>query len=76
MDAPPIRYCRSADSVNIAYWTIGEGRPLLILQAPGPSHVQVEWNIPEIAQTFERFACHCQLIRFDFRNCGDVRPRR
>ena len=70
MDAPPIQYCRTEDGVNIAYWALGDGPPLVILQPMGLSHLQVEWRVPEIAGSFERLAQRCQVIRFDFRNCG------
>lgn len=29
MDAPPIQYARTADGVNVAYWTVGSGAPVV-----------------------------------------------
>ena len=31
MDAPPIQYARTSDGADIAYWTMGDGPPLLQL---------------------------------------------
>lgn len=32
MDCPPIQYCRTVDGVNIAYWTLGEGPTVAIVE--------------------------------------------
>ena len=69
MDAPPIQYARTDDGVNIAYWTLGEGPPLLHLP-PSISNIQQEWDIPPIRSWYERVARHHTLIRFDRRGCG------
>ena len=40
MDAPPIQYARTEDGVNIAYWTLGEGPPVLMFSLPTLSHLE------------------------------------
>lgn len=43
---PRIRYATTADGVSIAFWTLGEGVPLVYM-AGGPwGHVEL-WDIPE-----------------------------
>ena len=70
MDAPPIQYARTDDGVNIAYWALGEGPPLLYLS---PNYA-VPWSVlnsqPEWAHWFDRFAGTRQLVFYDPRGVG------
>ncbi|MCH7548462.1 MAG: hypothetical protein IH969_02820, partial [Candidatus Krumholzibacteriota bacterium] len=50
---PSIHYARTEDGINIAYWTLGKGSPL-IADVGYWSHVQREWDIPERRAWFER----------------------
>ena len=43
---PRIQYARTADGVSIAYWTLGEGRPLVYMQQTPWSHIQLEREVP------------------------------
>ena len=70
MDAPPIQYTRTSDGVNIAYWTLGEGPPLLIVNLPVMSHLQREWEVETLRKFYEGLASRFQLIRFSTRNAG------
>ena len=36
---PRIQYAQTADGVSIAFWTLGEGMPLVHMTL-GPSHIQ------------------------------------
>jgi class 3 adenylate cyclase len=66
---PKTRYARS-DDVCIAYQVTGDG-PVDIVMAPGTmSHLDLDWEIPNRAQFFERFSRFCRLIRFDKRGTG------
>ena len=66
---PKTRYARS-DDVCIAYQVSGAG-PIDIVMAPGTmSHLDLDWEIPNRAQFFERFGRFCRLIRFDKRGTG------
>jgi class 3 adenylate cyclase len=66
---PQTRYARSGD-VNIAYQVFGEG-PLNLIVAPGfVSHCEVLWELPQIAQGFERMASYARVILFDKREQG------
>ncbi|MBI5289337.1 MAG: adenylate/guanylate cyclase domain-containing protein [Chloroflexi bacterium] len=66
---PQIRYCTTAEGVSIAYWSIGEGPPIIDMGHP-PSHIQMEWQIAPIRAWYERFAGRHQYVRFDTRGTG------
>ena len=66
---PRIQYARTADGVSIAFWTLGEGMPLVHMTL-GPSHIQMEWQIPEMRRWYERLAEKRKLVRFDHRGFG------
>ena len=70
MDAPPIQYARTEDGVNIAYWTMGDGPPLLWL----PTQPAVPWVVyqdqPETQAWFERIAKRWQVVQYDQRGVG------
>ena len=70
MDAPPIQYARTDDGVNIAYWTLGEGPPLVQIQNPFVSKLDQEWEVPAFRSWYERLSDRFRLIRFDFRGGG------
>jgi hypothetical protein len=51
---PKIRYAKSADGTSIAYWAIGEGRPLVYMPTMPWCHIDREWAIPEWRRRYER----------------------
>lgn len=66
---PKTHYARSGD-VCIAYQVTGAG-PIDVVMAPGTmSHLDLDWEIPNRAQFFERLSRICRLIRFDKRGTG------
>ena len=65
---PQIRYATTTDGVNIAYWTVGAGIPLLDIHPFGFSNIQLDWQDP--ADFHHRVAEKHRLIRFDHRGCG------
>ena len=70
MDAPRIQYATTSDGVSIAYWTLGEGHPLVFMSDAPWSHIQMEWQIPELRQWYEKLAEGRTLVRFDQRGGG------
>jgi pimeloyl-ACP methyl ester carboxylesterase len=66
---PRIQYATTSDGVSIAYWTLGEGPPL-VHNAPAFPHLQLEWQIPKIRAWYERLAQKRKLIRYDMRGTG------
>jgi class 3 adenylate cyclase len=67
---PRIQYAKTADGVNIAYWTLGQGMPFVVLPPIPFSHVQLEWQVPEVRRFYERMAEKRQLVRYDGRGSG------
>jgi class 3 adenylate cyclase len=66
---PDTRYAKSAN-VRVAYQVTGEG-PVDLVIAPGTaSHLDLDWEWPEKANTLERLGTFCRLIRFDKRGTG------
>ena len=67
---PRIQYARTADGVSIAFWTLGEGMPLVCMPNIPWSHIQVEWQWQGYRRWYERLAEKRKLIRYDSRGCG------
>ncbi len=66
---PRIQYARTSDGVNIAYWAIGEG-PALIHLISHFSHIQLEWELPQVRDWYERLAANRTLVRYDNTGVG------
>jgi pimeloyl-ACP methyl ester carboxylesterase/DNA-binding CsgD family transcriptional regulator len=66
---PHVQYARTTDGVGIAFRTVGEGFPLLVLGGGPWSHVDL-WQIPESQLWYERLAQDRMLIRYDVRGTG------
>ena len=67
---PPIQYARTTDGVNIAYWAIGDATPFVHMPWFRMSHIQLEWQIPEIKRWYDALASRMQLVRYDGRGIG------
>lgn len=64
-----IRFCTTSDGVRIAYATVGEGPPLVLI--PGwVSHLEVMWEYPPLRSRVEALARHVQYVCFDKRGTG------
>lgn len=69
---PPVRHAITSDGVRIAYWTLGDGLPLVYL-AGGPwSHIEL-WQVLECQRWYARLAQSRMLVRYDIRGTG-LRP--
>src|SRR5262245_30441700 len=66
---PRIRYARAFDDVSIAYWTLGQGAPLVYLAGAPWSHVEL-WQLPECRRWYEHLASQRMLVRYDQRGTG------
>ena len=66
---PEIRYCKTRDGVNIAYYTIGRGPALVVTRIP-TGHTRLEWGIPSTRAMYESIARVATLVRFDHRGFG------
>jgi class 3 adenylate cyclase len=67
---PSVQYAQTKDGVSIAFWTMGEGIPVVRMQPTPYSHAQLEWSIPEIRLWHEPLAEKYRLVRFDHRGTG------
>jgi class 3 adenylate cyclase/pimeloyl-ACP methyl ester carboxylesterase len=67
---PPIRFSQTSDGVDIAYWTMGEGTPLIAMPSMPWSHLQLEWSIPEVTNWYETLGHGRTLVRYDGRGFG------
>ncbi len=66
---PETRYARSGD-IHIAYQVVGDG-PFDLLFVPGfVSHLEANWDDPNIAAMLGRLARFSRLILFDKRGTG------
>jgi pimeloyl-ACP methyl ester carboxylesterase len=70
MDAPPIQYAKTTDGVNIAYWAIGEGPPLVLLPNPLVANIQLAWEVDFRRIAFEKLAERALVIHYDPRGLG------
>ncbi|MCH8066640.1 MAG: adenylate/guanylate cyclase domain-containing protein [Chloroflexi bacterium] len=63
---PRIQYAKTEDGVNIAYFDVGGGTPLVNLALP--SHLSAEWRAQE--SLYEQLAKDWRVVRFDHRGFG------
>jgi pimeloyl-ACP methyl ester carboxylesterase len=68
---PRIQYARTSDGVDIAYYGLGNGEPLVALAGGGGlSHLAREWQYPEQRAWIERLALRNRVFRLDHRGTG------
>jgi class 3 adenylate cyclase len=67
---PRIQYAKTKDGVSIAYYTLGEGAPLVCTILGQWSHMQFEWGHPEFRRWYERLAEKRMVVRYDSRGSG------
>jgi len=71
MEIPRVQYATANDGVCIALSTFGNGQALVDMPSLGPwSHMQLEWQMPQIRRWYERLAARWQVTRYDWRGCG------
>ena len=68
---PRIQYAKTADGVSIAFWTVGEGTPLVFTPPiGGANYIELAWQWPEYRAFFERLAQKRRLVGYDLRGYG------
>jgi len=67
---PRIQYAQTKDGVSIAFYTLGEGMPLVAMPNAPFSHIQLQRQIPEWQRDDERLAERRMLVRYDGRGNG------
>ncbi len=64
-----IKFCRSADGINIAYSTVGSGPPF-VKAGNWMNHLELDWPSPVWSHLLHEFSACNQLIRYDQRGTG------
>lgn len=64
-----IRFCETADGVGIAYSVIGKGPPLVRVLGHF-THLEIEWEWPDMRHFWERLAERFTVVRYDGRGIG------
>ena len=67
---PQIQYAKTEDGVSIAYWTMGEGPPLVISPNLTGGSGQMAFEFPGARPFWTRLSHRLQLISFDYRGTG------
>lgn len=66
MNAQPIRYARSADGHDVAYWQAGSG-PTLLTSGVGHVRAAHDFELPVFAEFYQRLIERFRVVRFDER---------
>jgi pimeloyl-ACP methyl ester carboxylesterase len=64
-----IQFCETADGVRLAYAVIGAG-PLLVRVLGHFTHLEMEWEWPEMRRLWEGLAERHTVVRYDGRGTG------
>ena len=64
-----IQFCTTSDDVHLAYSVIGSG-PLLVRVLGHFTHLEMEWEWPDLRHFWERLAERFTVIRYDGRGTG------
>ena len=67
---PRVQYAKTSDGVNIAFWSLGEGVPVIMIPPIPWSNLQTEWRYPACRSWYELNARGRRLIRYDSRGSG------
>jgi class 3 adenylate cyclase len=70
MAEPRIQYARTKDGVSIAFFTLGEGMPVVYMPSLPWSHIQLEWQALESRGWYECLSERRMLVRYDNRGSG------
>jgi len=76
---PAIRYARTEDGADIAYWQRGRGPVLLHSPNVQLGHARAEWSVPGMRDWYEALGRRFTVVRYDHRGGGlssrDGRPQ-
>ncbi len=64
-----IQFCTTADGLRIAYSVIGSG-PMLVRVLGHFTHLEMEWEWPDLRHFWERLAERYTVVRYDGRGIG------
>jgi pimeloyl-ACP methyl ester carboxylesterase len=64
-----IRFSTTADGASVAYSTVGAG-PFIVRVLGHFTHLEMEWEWPDLRDFWERLAEHHTVVRYDGRGMG------
>ena len=67
---PEIRFATARDGTRIAWTSLGDGPPLVLMPGVPLSNLEAEWRIPTLAGAYRRLARRVRLIQYDGRGTG------
>ena len=66
---PLIQYATAEDGVRIAFWTLGDGPPLVYMVGGPWNHIEL-WEAEECRDWYKRLSESHTLVRYDLRGTG------
>ena len=66
---PLIQYATAEDGVRIAFWTLGDGPPLVYMVGGPWNHIEL-WEAEECRDWYKRLSKSHTLVRYDLRGTG------
>ena len=66
---PLIQYATAEDGVRIAFWTLGDGPPLVYMVGGPWNHIEL-WEAEECRDWYKRLSRSHTLVRYDLRGTG------
>jgi class 3 adenylate cyclase/pimeloyl-ACP methyl ester carboxylesterase len=67
---PETRYVKTDDGGHLAYQVCGNGPHDLVMFGLMVSHLELDWELPELRRFLDGVSTFCRLIRFDKRGVG------
>ncbi len=71
---PEIRYVRTSDGVNIAYYALGQGLTLIVAPPTPGETIEGEWNVTAMRSIAEFASRVLRYVRYDPRGVGSSDP--
>jgi DNA-binding CsgD family transcriptional regulator/pimeloyl-ACP methyl ester carboxylesterase len=70
MALPPIGHATTLDGIRVAFHTLGDGPPVVMLWPYYMNHLALSWNVPLHRGVVEYFARYFTVVSLDFRGAG------
>jgi class 3 adenylate cyclase/pimeloyl-ACP methyl ester carboxylesterase len=70
MGEPRIQYAQTKDGVSIAFSTLGEGMPLVLMRLGNVTPMELEWGVLENRSFLRSLAQKRRIVVFNFRGSG------
>ena len=67
--AQDVKYCTTSDGLSLAYSVIGSG-PVIVRVLGHFTHLEMEWEWPDLRRFWEHLAGHFTIVRYDGRGMG------